>query len=268
MIDLSIVIVNWNTQPSCSTFPTRFTEFCIATGLDRLFPKSPLFGKYHYQITSADESGNAASSTDLTFKTTGTSPFSIVSDDFTPDPDPSKTLKPTVKYDGEITDADVAPLYMRVKREGDQWTQSYGYDGVGWTTPVTFTRPLTVTKAGTYAGNAIGTSSPAHTAYIDYFFNTASPIVPEDGDALTVNAVGNGTVTKDPAPPYDCDDEVTLTASADPGWTFAGWSGDLSGTTNPITVTVTGSRVIAATFTQDEDTNQIFLPLITAQYSR
>jgi uncharacterized repeat protein (TIGR02543 family) len=103
---------------------------------------------------------------------------------------------------------------------------------------------------------------------IDYFFNIASPIVPEDGDALTVNTVGNGRVTKDPDPPYDCDDEVTLTASADPGWTFAGWSGDLSGTTNPITVTVTGSRVIAANFTQDEDTNQIFLPLIAVQYSR
>jgi GT2 family glycosyltransferase len=33
-------------QPSCTTFPTLFTELCIATGLDRLFPKSPLFGKY------------------------------------------------------------------------------------------------------------------------------------------------------------------------------------------------------------------------------
>ena len=33
-------------QPSCYTFPTLFTEFCIATGLDRLFPKNPLFGKY------------------------------------------------------------------------------------------------------------------------------------------------------------------------------------------------------------------------------
>jgi GT2 family glycosyltransferase len=33
-------------QPSCTTFPTLFTELCIATGLDRLFPKSTLFGKY------------------------------------------------------------------------------------------------------------------------------------------------------------------------------------------------------------------------------
>jgi GT2 family glycosyltransferase len=33
-------------QPSCTTFPTLFTELCIATGLDRLFPRNPLFGKY------------------------------------------------------------------------------------------------------------------------------------------------------------------------------------------------------------------------------
>ena len=172
--------------------------------------------------------------------------------------------------DSDITDTNVAPLYMRVRRQGDQWTQSYSYDGVDWTTPVTFTHPLTVTAAGTYAGNAIDASSPAHTAYIDYFFNTASPIIPEDGDrnTLTVNTVGNGMVTKYPDPPYDCDDdEVTLTATADLGWTFAGWSGDLSGTTNPVTVTMTGSRVITATFTQDVDTHRIFLPLILCQYS-
>jgi GT2 family glycosyltransferase len=33
-------------QPSCYAFPTLFTEFCIAVGLDRLFPRSRLFGKY------------------------------------------------------------------------------------------------------------------------------------------------------------------------------------------------------------------------------
>jgi len=88
---------------------------------------------------------------------------------------------------------------------------------------------------------------------------------PEDGDALTVNTIGNGRVIKYPDPPYDCDDKVTLTASADPGWTFAGWSGDLSGEDNPATVNMTGDRVITATFTQDQ--NRIFLPIITVQYS-
>jgi GT2 family glycosyltransferase len=33
-------------QPSCATFPTLATEFYIALGLDKLFPKSKVFGKY------------------------------------------------------------------------------------------------------------------------------------------------------------------------------------------------------------------------------
>jgi GT2 family glycosyltransferase len=33
-------------QPSCATFPTLATEFYIAVGLDKLFPKSNVFGKY------------------------------------------------------------------------------------------------------------------------------------------------------------------------------------------------------------------------------
>ena len=43
-------------------------------------------------------------------------------------------------------------------------------------------------------------------------------------------------------------DVVTLTATPDPDWAFAGWSGDLSGTANPITITLTGNNVVTATF--------------------
>jgi len=71
------------------------------------------------------------------------------------------------------------PLYMRVKRTGNQWEQSYSSDGVNWTTTVIFEHSLSVTSVGPFAGNA-GTPSPAFTGMIDYFFNTARPIVPED----------------------------------------------------------------------------------------
>jgi len=170
------------------------------------------------------------------------------------EPGSSDPLSPTVKYNQRITDTNVAPLYMRVKREGDLWTQFYSYDEVSWTPSVSFTHPLTVTAVGAFVGND-GGSSPAHTAYIDYFFNTASPIVPEDGDrnTLTVNWVGSGSVITQPAKStYNCGEVVTLTATTDLGWSFAGWSGDLFGITNPVDVTMTGSKVITATFTQDE----------------
>jgi hypothetical protein len=40
---------------------------------------------------------------------------------------------------------------------------------------------LTVTSVGPFASNAEGGSpAPAYTGLVDYFFNTASPIVPAD----------------------------------------------------------------------------------------
>ena len=43
---------------------------------------------------------------------------------------------------------------------------------------------------------------------------------------------------------YTYGEVVTLTATADPGWQFVNWSGDLSGSTNPDTVTITGDTVV------------------------
>jgi hypothetical protein len=68
---------------------------------------------------------------------------------------------------------------------------------------------------------------------------------------LTVNTVGNGTVGQNPPPPYVVGDVVTLTANAATGWSFAGWSGDLTGMTNPAAITLTGNNVVTATFTQN-----------------
>ena len=69
------------------------------------------------------------------------------------------------------------------------------------------------------------------------------------GDTLTVNTVGNGYVDLNPAGgSYPSGTVVTLTANADPGWTFDGWSGDLTGNTNPDTITMDGDKTVTATF--------------------
>lgn len=45
---------------------------------------------------------------------------------------------------------------------------------------------------------------------------------------------GSGDVTVQPAKEvYDFEENVMVTAVADTGWGFAGWSGDLSGSGNP-----------------------------------
>ncbi|MEJ5309972.1 MAG: hypothetical protein WHX52_09385 [Anaerolineae bacterium] len=72
---------------------------------------------------------------------------------------------------------------------------------------------------------------------------------------LTVQTVGHGSVTIDPEQTsYAYGDVVTLTATADPGWTFAGWSGDAVGVADQIAVMIVDNTAITATFTQNEYT--------------
>jgi uncharacterized protein (TIGR02145 family)/uncharacterized repeat protein (TIGR02543 family) len=66
--------------------------------------------------------------------------------------------------------------------------------------------------------------------------------------ALTVNAT-NGTVAKSPdATQYDSTTVVSLTATPSPGYQFTGWTGDLSGTTNPASINMTGAKSVTANF--------------------
>ncbi|NIO70361.1 MAG: hypothetical protein GTN71_15375, partial [Anaerolineae bacterium] len=66
-----------------------------------------------------------------------------------------------------------------------------------------------------------------------------------------VSPPGNGTVDQDPADPYTHGDVVTLTVTADPGWTFFEWSGDLTGSQNPETLTMDSDKTVTATLTQE-----------------
>jgi len=60
---------------------------------------------------------------------------------------------------------------------------------------------------------------------------------------------GSGTVVKTPdATSYPAGTVVTLTANAASGSSFGGWSGDASGLTNPLTVTMDANKHITATF--------------------
>ena len=68
---------------------------------------------------------------------------------------------------------------------------------------------------------------------------------------LTVNVVGNGTVTQNPLnPTYLSGSVVTLRAVPSSNWTFSGWSGDLTGTQNPANITMNGNKSVTATFVQ------------------
>jgi uncharacterized repeat protein (TIGR02543 family) len=63
-------------------------------------------------------------------------------------------------------------------------------------------------------------------------------------------AAGEGGTT-DPAPgiyTYDSGAEVTIAAIPESGYRFSGWSGDASGTDNPVTITMDSDKSITANF--------------------
>jgi len=71
---------------------------------------------------------------------------------------------------------------------------------------------------------------------------------------LTLDST-HGAVAVDPAPNcpadvnlYNPETVVRLTALADPGFVFAGWSGNSTGINNPITMTIDGPRTVTANF--------------------
>ncbi|MCB9088786.1 MAG: hypothetical protein H6628_10805 [Calditrichae bacterium] len=81
-------------------------------------------------------------------------------------------------------------------------------------------------------------------------------IVPGSGApryTLSTATVGSGSITVDPSGSiFDSSAVVTLTALPGPGYTFTGWSGDLSGTLNPQTLTMDFHKSVTATFAQNQ----------------
>lgn len=80
---------------------------------------------------------------------------------------------------------------------------------------------------------------------------------------LDVTTRGEGAVTRVPdEPSYAQGVTVTLTAVPSSGWAFGGWDGDATGSANPLVVTMTRDRTVAAWF-YDPTTLQrrLYLPV-------
>ena len=69
-----------------------------------------------------------------------------------------------------------ATQIMRIRRQGNEWIQTYSADGDTWREAARFVQTMTAAKAGVFGANA-GASAPAHTAKVDYIFSTASPLM-------------------------------------------------------------------------------------------
>jgi uncharacterized repeat protein (TIGR02543 family) len=102
-----------------------------------------------------------------------------------------------------------------------------------------------------WSGDVTSSDNPLYVTIQDDTTITAT--FTQDEYSLTVNKVGSGSVGIDPdQATYHYGDAVSLTATSDPGWTFAGWSGNVSSSNNPLDVTIQDDTTITATFTQDQ----------------
>jgi len=107
-------------------------------------------------------------------------------------------------------------------------------------------------RFGGWSGNLTGSTNPAEVIIAGNITVTATFI--QEEYTLSASTVGSGSVTRNAIGPYYLGDVVELTAVPDVGWRFTGWSGDLTGNTNPATITVTGNMSVTANFVQKDYT--------------
>jgi NOL1/NOP2/fmu family ribosome biogenesis protein len=99
-----------------------------------------------------------------------------------------------------------------------------------------------------WSGDLAGSKNPETIIMNDHKEITAN-FDPAPRYTLMIETVGQGRVTLDPeGATYIAGTTVELTATADPGWVFSNWKGDLLGLNNPETITMNDDKDIRATF--------------------
>jgi len=110
-------------------------------------------------------------------------------------------------------------------------TQNTGYTFVNWTENGTIAS-TSLSYTFTLNANRILVANFALNAYT-FTITASNGVVVRNPDQLTYN---HGSA-------------VQLTATPNSGYSFTSWSGDATGSTNPLTVTMTANKVITANFT-------------------
>ncbi len=94
-----------------------------------------------------------------------------------------------------------------------------------------------------WSGDASGSSSS-----VTLTMNSNRSITANFGYTLTTSVTTAGTGTVSGAGNYPANGNATVTATPAAGYTFTGWSGALTGTTNPANIAMTGPKSVTATF--------------------
>jgi hypothetical protein len=79
--------------------------------------------------------------------------------------------------------------------------------------------------------------------------NAHIPLVPPPPTSTLTTSAGNGSIALNPpGGVYTTGMVVSVTANANPGFTFSHWSGDLTGSVNPTSLTMNGNQSVTANF--------------------
>ena len=177
---------------------------------------------------------------------------------------------------GQITDASL-PSGKVGYCYSAEWNSYISFDNIVWTDQQSTSYQLTTSASGNgsvspasgtfpegesvtltatpdvgwafdhWSGDASGSENPV-TVTMDADKNITANFV-QITHSLTTTVDGNGTVT--PASgDYTYGESVEITATPAQGWVFDHWSGDASGSENPVTITMDADKNITAHFTQ------------------
>jgi hypothetical protein len=144
---------------------------------------------------------------------------------------------------------------------------------------------------GTYSYDTGTDVAIAATPDMDYDFSYWSGDVPqgnENDNPITITMASDKSITAnfvlkqytltiatdtggttDPTPgsyTYDSGTQITITATPDSGYEFSNWSGDVSGTTNPIAITMDSDKSVTANFSATEAKKKGGCFIATAAY--
>lgn len=161
-----------------------------------------------------------------------------------------------VRFDLKISGFDLAPAdYFYVEytaNGGGNWTTLKS-----WTSNFDWSFREYLLPAAAENNPAFGlrfrsyNNSKDDNAWIDEVSIEGTP-VPCTLRSLVTRMDGVGSVAAAPNPDYGtsyCDGtQVTLTATPGEGWSFVGWYGSASGTTNPLTIAMDANKTIVAQF--------------------
>ncbi len=108
--------------------------------------------------------------------------------------------------------------------------------------------PATNYSFSNFTGDVTGTTNPQTISVTSNTNFTANFTVNTCTLTINVTGAGSGTVTPTSGSTYPCGTSVPVTATPAGGSSFGGFSGGLTGTTNPQSIVLNGNQTVTASF--------------------